>query len=411
MDDGKAGRQNKGERKSSWLDNEMSKRYFFFVLLLLFLVTFYPSKCFASAKNVRSFPYPAADNEYLPVPEEPWTAPDGFELILSAPAVEMYRKTYPEGTPDYVQVVQLNQGAVVELMYAPLDTPRPGRGSYGGNDARFNLESIQGFWRLAERTSENAFCVSNGSFFYMEETPTRLPFPLKVDGVILTDGYALEAYPDQKLMLELWSDRADIRALDGDALYKSRAKNIIAGLTVDANKRPNYAVGRTFIGLQDRDDDGEMEVMYVLNTQTHTQSGATHILREFGAQKLMMLDGGGSTQLICQGQEYIASGRLIPQAIAIYASNAITRMNDLGDEDTEENVTEEVGVSEEGAVGQEEQQELPSDYEAQATNLSGDGENSSEETQLNFRDVLWVPAIVIPLGVLLVWFFTKVNRE
>jgi hypothetical protein len=192
---------------------------------------------------------------------------------------------------------------------------------FGGSDARFNLESIKGFWSQAERKAEAAFCVSNGSFFYMPETPTRLPFSLKVDGVILTDGYGEDQYPEQKLMLELWADKADIRPLTGTDLYQSSAPNIIAGLTAEANKRAKFAVGRTFVGIQDRDSDGAYEVLYILSTQTHTQSGAAQVLQEFGAQKVMMLDGGGSAQLLCQGNEYIATGRLIPQAIAVFSAD------------------------------------------------------------------------------------------
>lgn len=251
----------------------------------------------------------------------PWQPPAGFETLLSQPGVTLYRKNYPNGTPDFVQVIQLDQGAALQLLHGILDEPRPGKGVFGGYDARFNLQSLEGFWSQARQTGDTAFCVTNGSFFYMPETPTRLPFSLKVDGVILTDGYGEKQYPDQTLMLEIWTDRVDIRPLNAENFNQSTAPNILGGLTPQANKRAKYAVGRTFVGVQDRDRDGKMETIYLLSTQTHTQSGAEQVLREFGAEKVMMLDGGGSAQLACQGKEYIATGRLIPQAIAIFSGD------------------------------------------------------------------------------------------
>lgn len=269
---------------------------------------------------VLAFEDPGKHEDFSVLAAATRSVPDGFEPVLSAPAVTLYRKNYPNGTPDYVQVVLLNQGAAVDLLHGIIDHERPERGVYGGYDARFNLDSMNGFWRYAEKESESAFCVVNGSFFYMPETPTRLPFALKVDGKVLTDGFGEDQYPDQKLMLELWEDRADIRPLSGADLYQSTAPDIIAGLTEEANKRAKYAVGRTFVGIQDQDSDGQFETLYILSTQTHTQSGAAKVLKDFGAEKVMMLDGGGSTQLVCNGEEYIATGRLIPQAIAVFSA-------------------------------------------------------------------------------------------
>ncbi|NEP07416.1 MAG: phosphodiester glycosidase family protein [Okeania sp. SIO4D6] len=40
-------------------------------------------------------------------------------------------------------------------------------------------------------------------------------------------------------------------------------------------------------------------------------------MKSFGTTQVIMLDGGGSTQLICQGNNYITSPRTIPQMIVI----------------------------------------------------------------------------------------------
>ena len=246
-------------------------------------------------------------------------SPPGFDLLSEQPGVWLYRKEYKNGTPDYVQVIDLGQGAALRLLHAPVSAERPGRGAYGGSDARLGLNSLEGYWRQTIATHPQAFCVTNGQFFYMPEAPTRLALPLKVDGAIITEGFGYDQYPE-KLMLELWSDHADIALLTAETLYSSSAPDILGGLPEEANKRAPYAVGRTFIGVDDWDGDGQFEIVYLFNTPTASQGAVAQVLRDFGAEKVMMLDGGGSTQLICQGESIIPSDRNIPQAIAVLAA-------------------------------------------------------------------------------------------
>ena len=134
----------------------------------------------------------------------------------------------------------------------------------------------------------------------MPESPTRLAFPLKVANKVLTDGFGYNTFPGQKLMLELWPDHAVIAPFTKEDLYGSTAPNIIAGLIEDASKSSKNAVGRTFVGVSDRDGNGRFETVLILNTSTALQTDVAQVLRDFGASKVMMLDGGGSTQLICQ---------------------------------------------------------------------------------------------------------------
>lgn len=239
--------------------------------------------------------------------------------MLDQPGVWLFRKDYKNGTPDYVQVIDLERGAALRLLHAPVSAERPRRGVYGGNDARLGLNSLEGYWQQTINYSPQAFCVTNGQFFYLPEAPTRLALPLKVDGKIVTEGYGYDQYPE-KLMLELWADHADIKLLTAESLYASNAPDILGGLPEEANKRAPYAVGRTFIGVDDWDGDGQFEIVYVFNTPTASQGAVAQVLRDFGAEKVMMLDGGGSTQLICQGKSIIPSDRNIPQAIAALAA-------------------------------------------------------------------------------------------
>jgi hypothetical protein len=246
--------------------------------------------------------------------------PSGFRLIDSAQGVQLYRKDYQNGKPDFVQLVDLSQGAAVEVLHGKITAKREGRGAYGGADPRLTSRNLEDYWQEIRDQFRSAFCVTNGQFFYMPEYPTRLPFPLKKDGQIISEGYGVKEYPDQKLMLELWADRANIQPLSAEALHSSTAPDVIAGLTEIANKRARHSVGRTFMGIADYNGDSVNETVLVFNTSSAKQSDAAEILRKFGAGKVMMLDGGGSTQLLCGKKSYIDSERLIPQAIAVIAA-------------------------------------------------------------------------------------------
>jgi hypothetical protein len=243
--------------------------------------------------------------------------PNGFEKIRGTFGVTLLQKDYKGGSPDFVQVVDFSQGAGVEVLHGPVQEKREGKGAYGGDDPRILSRSLKQYWNEFVNSSANPFCVVNGQFFYMPESPTRLPFPLKVDGEILSDGYGREQFQGKKLMLELWKDRADITLLTQEALYASTAPDIVAGLAEDAPKNIKKYVGRTFVGVVDKDGNDQYETLLILATRTARQVDAADVLRSFGAQKVMMLDGGGSTQMICQDKPILSSERLIPQALGI----------------------------------------------------------------------------------------------
>jgi Phosphodiester glycosidase len=255
-----------------------------------------------------------------PVPTPLTDIPPDFRLIDAALGVQLYRKDYSNGNPDFVQVIDLSQGARVELLHGDITEDRPEKGSFGGPDPRMTSPALQTFWQRAMSEDPDAFCVTNGTFFYMPEYPTRLAFPLKVSGQVVTEGWGIDTYVGQQLLLELWSDQARIRNSDETALYSSTAPDIVGGLTEQANKRAKFAVGRTFIGLDDQNQDGKQETMLILNTMTASQSGAAAVLRDFGAEQVMMLDGGGSTQLLCKSGWHVRSDRPIPQALAVFAA-------------------------------------------------------------------------------------------
>lgn len=243
--------------------------------------------------------------------------PAGFYPLASATGVELYRKDYAGGNPDYVQMVDLSRGGKVSLRHAGINDPGAGGGAYGGANPTFNRDILVDAWDVFRTQDADAFCITNGGFFSTDVNPTPLAFPLKVDGVIVSDGYAGNEYPDQKLMLEVWDDHVDIRPISLEALYTSQAPSILGGLSEDADKSPEDYIGRTFAGVLDSDRNGIFESLLIFNSQTTRQADAARVLRNFGAEKVIMLDGGSSTQLVCQGTSYIGSMRAVPQFLAV----------------------------------------------------------------------------------------------
>jgi hypothetical protein len=243
--------------------------------------------------------------------------PSGFSLVISDTGTELYRKDYQGGNPDFVQVVNLSEGAAIELLHGNIVDPGIGNGVYGGDNPLFKRQTLQEIWIDFSSSNNNAFCVTNGQFFVDTVDPTNFAFPLKKDGKYASDGYGFGEYPNQKLILEIWDDKVDIVPLTKETLYSSSASDIVAGLTEDANKGPQNSTGRTFIGISDSNNDGKHEIVLIFNSKTAKQSEAANVLRSFGADKIIMLDGGGSTQLVCNGLDYVSSSRTIPQSIGV----------------------------------------------------------------------------------------------
>lgn len=336
--------------------------------------------------------------------------PPGFTLIDSTYGIEMYRKDYRGGSPDFVQLINLSQGAKVIPLHGEIRDPGEGKGAFGGNDARFALRTMDQYWQSLANAEASAYCVTNGQFFLMGETPTRLPFPLKKDGEFLTDGYGKNEFVDRKLMLEIWDGKADIRPLTQAAFYSSTAPQIIAGLAEDANKRAAKYVGRTFVGVDDRDLNHEYETILILVTKSTRQVDAAEVLRSFGADKVMMLDGGGSAQLSCEGKAFVSSDRPIPQALGVIAGNESASQIAAG-----------LAASLELSVANSPLDSADTSAVAETASTQSASTNT-ERTQpqisqvnlpqpvLRMEDLLWIPSLMMPIVGVLVLVIARMRR-
>lgn len=222
---------------------------------------------------------------------------------------------------EYVQVIDLSAGARVELWYGAIMEPGPGAGVYGGSSPLFDRQYLRPLWQDMAGDPAGILCLSNGQFFQNTVNqalinPTELSFPLKADGLMVSEGYAMREYARHRMMLQIWPDRVRITPLNRAALYASDAPDILVGLAEYAPVRPAELLGRTFVGALDDDGDGRQELLFIYNGFPASQFQAVGALHAFGATDVMMLDGGGSTQLICKGEDYIAQARPLPQTIA-----------------------------------------------------------------------------------------------
>ena len=316
--------------------------------------------------------------------------PNGFNKVTAVYGAQLYRKDYQGGSPDFVQVVDLSLGAEIELLHGPIKEQREGHGIYGGDDPRILSRSLKQYWDEFAAKHANPFCVVNGQFFYMPESPTRLPFPLKVEGQIVSDGFGKGQFPGQKLMLEMWPGRADIRQLTKTALYGSTAPNIVAGLSEDARKAINKYVGRTFIGLVDKYSDSHFETILVFTTRSARQVDEAEVLRSFGAQKVMMLDGGGSTQMICLDKAYITSERLIPQVLGVQGGVPPSPPND----EVQISSAQSLPPAPVEAAPLAEPQQVEPEPAEPALSVPAEGDLASPLYDLG--NVLWVPGMMLP---------------
>ena len=265
------------------------------------------------------------------------TVPAGFELLLAGRGVTVYlsEEEPPEETEgeeeeeetaappvlrrELMQVIDLASGARLALHYGPIVERGRNDGIFGGPNPLIQRQYLETVWQFAS-AHPNAFCASNGTFFLdmrdgARVDPTVLSFPLKHEGVVISEGDESRRFRSARLMLELWDGHATIAPLSRQSFYRSEAPDVVVGLSPRATLRSLARVGRSWVGTADHDGDGRHETLYVYSALAITQAHAERVMRGFGAEAMLMLDGGGSTQLICEGDGFITQSRPLPQTM------------------------------------------------------------------------------------------------
>ena len=250
--------------------------------------------------------------------------PEGFTVVNTAPGCTLYAKDYPGGQPDWVIVVDLGM-AQVRSAFGPLADAGAGAGALGGDNPAFTKQGLQTFWTQAHADNSKTFAVLNGQFFVTTTNPSPLAFAVRADGTVVSDGYGTTIeYVGQQRLLKIGNlaAAASVGAFSKEALYSNDTPDAVAGLEVTADKSPATPTGRTFAAVRDDNGDGTAEQVLFFVSKLATQSGASDVLTAFGATEQVMLDGGGSSQLIVQGNIKVSSSRILPHAIVVIAEPA-----------------------------------------------------------------------------------------
>ena len=242
----------------------------------------------------------------------------GFRKIDSAPAVNLY-----QSGNDYVVSADLAFGAELDLLTG--DLVNTGRKSvYGGPDPDFKRMTLSQALGKERVVHPDVFCVANAQFFSnLRGSSAPVAFPLKIEGKVLSEGFAaVSKHFGKRLTLEINSDSANIVPFDNNKIEQFRnlkSNDAVVSLDPSVNIDGSAAVrvGRTFLGLGDPDKNGNYKHVFLFVSSASTQDHAENVLRDFGAQKIMMFDGGDSSQLISKKDHLIETGRTIPQFLAI----------------------------------------------------------------------------------------------
>lgn len=259
------------------------------------------------------------------------SVPNGFTSVKSAQGVNLYEGN---NKSDYVQVIDLSQGASIKLLIGEKDN-----NTSSGTIPKFKHQKIDDFWGQLKTSNSNAFSIANGAFFtafYKDprnffDDKTNLSYPIKIDNQVFDGSRTSVENIGTKLKLEIWDNRASITQFNDriDSIINSSASQVLVGAPIQTNGQkndPNSLDGRTYVGVKDRDSNGSKETVVILTSQddTQTTTGAVKILKDFGVndKEIMQLDGSGSSQLIAQGPTLVkGDGRLIPQTIGVVSGS------------------------------------------------------------------------------------------
>jgi uncharacterized protein (TIGR02145 family) len=240
--------------------------------------------------------------------------------IESAQGVQLLKKQVVGDDPDFIQIIDLSAGAYIEFDHGDITSGE------GTANPFFTREDIDDVWTEKTAMYNNVFSVTNGQFFNAGQSPSAtLAFPVKQDGDMISNGYAnTSEFIGEKEFLGIWAEHSNISPYNDDPLSiaNSSALQGIVGLDKDANKGPNNLTGRTFAGVSDDNNDGTYEKVLIFTSESATQAYAAQQLNEMGVpfDKIVMLDGDGSTQMKCNGTDYVNQSRLLPQFIVVYSS-------------------------------------------------------------------------------------------
>lgn len=230
----------------------------------------------------------------------PGMTPKGFELASNSAGVQVYRRD--NGLQSYVTVLDISKGELQNLT------------GEATADQKVGHRSLLEYWNIAQTKNNpqrRAKVVINGTFFSRYNQPTDLAFGLKSDDKLITYGYGLQEFPGLNKTVAWDSGQIRIEPY-AKATFDGKMPNVVGALDVNAGKRKNQFLPRTFIGSKGQQ-------VFVFSSNYARQIDAVRTLQDFGAESIAMLDGGGSTGLVVDGAEMLKANTKVPHGIAIYS--------------------------------------------------------------------------------------------
>ena len=241
------------------------------------------------------------------------------ETIATVDGATLDKILVERGNVVYLQTLDLQKMHIDQLV-GEVD----GEGSKGLYYPGENDESSPFFKRLTVRAvrdfyqqqhSAEIFSIINASFFEEYDSSTRLSFPIKVDGVLITAGSspygpiqepADAYYRTVQLKALTWDDvRASISDYDPATGYPLNQPSVRNGIVSYAYQdHPAYALAGDpvnryhVIGILNGDAGGTGQRLLIATADRTTLQGAAEVLRQRGVTgDMMTIDGGISTYL------------------------------------------------------------------------------------------------------------------
>ncbi len=176
---------------------------------------------------------------------------------------------------------------------------------------------FQEFW-TTNNAKGNLQVLINGTFFQEYDKPTGIAFGLKQNQQLITYGYGLNEFPGQNVTIA-WSDRGISIEPYSRSTFDSNIPNVIGALSSSAGTNADRLLRRTFIGVKNLRADKTYGTVLLFVSRGATQREAERTLREFGAERVAMLDGGASTGLMIDGKILSQPKTRLPQTIGIFS--------------------------------------------------------------------------------------------
>lgn len=256
--------------------------------------------------------------------------PAGWESIDTRRAAVLCRKL--DAPNDFVLQVDLKRGGRIYSLQE-----RRGNAFPDDVSPEFARKEIDEWWEVSSSYS-NRFCVLNGAMYMgWEGDPfldlryrVALSYPLREESQTLTAGS--ERRSDQDLgVFRIAGQSASIRpyALGNDKTPSNVDGYLSAWRLAIVAFRGDYGTetpdNQTFVAVNDGDADGQFEVVLFYMSARATATQVRDRLRtSFGVptsnDRILRLDGGGSSQLLCAGRTRLeGDDRTIPQAFGIFS--------------------------------------------------------------------------------------------